>query len=106
MLITNLVLFLQPTEGEGDKILIYDWSKEDVLVAEGRLQSTDPKKLVNNIPLGPSAAIVKVDRVVNEDGSLWRPNVEKLKIGDVLVRTSHGLSIRFLRLLYKQTQMN
>lgn len=73
-----------PTEGEGDKILIYDWSKEDVLVAEGRLQSTDPKKLVNNIPLGPSAAIVKVDRVVNEDGSLWRPNVEKLMIGDAL----------------------
>lgn len=75
---------LQATDAEADRILNYDWSKEDVLVAKGRLESTDPNKLVNNIPLGPSAAIVKVDRVVNEEGFLWRPNAKKMKIGDAL----------------------
>lgn len=87
MLITNLllVLFLNITpQAEEDKILIYDWLKGDELIAEGRLGSTDPNTLVNNILLGPNAAVVKIDRVLKEDGSLWRPNEEMLVMGDAL----------------------
>lgn len=60
---------------------------ENVLVAEGRLCSSDPKQLVDNIPMGPNAAIVKIEKVIKNDAYLWRPNSEMSAIGDALHRT-------------------
>jgi len=40
------------------------------VIAEGGLFSTDPKQLVNNIPLGPNAAIVKVEKVLKKNAYL------------------------------------
>ncbi|XP_013631991.1 PREDICTED: uncharacterized protein LOC106337430 [Brassica oleracea var. oleracea] len=66
-----------------DKILIIDWTSDDV-IAEGGLFSTDPKQLVNNIPLGPNAAIVKVEKVLKKNAYLWRPSPEMSTIADAL----------------------
>lgn len=76
-------MFLQVIDVEVDRILNYDWLKEDVFVVKGRFELIDLNKLVNNIFLGFSVVIVKVDRVVNEEGFLWRLNAKKMKIGDV-----------------------
>uniref|UniRef100_A0A1J3DKH8 DUF8039 domain-containing protein n=1 Tax=Noccaea caerulescens TaxID=107243 RepID=A0A1J3DKH8_NOCCA len=46
--------------------------------------STDPKALLNNIPLGPNAAIVKIDVVFKEAVYLWRPTSEMLLVTDAL----------------------
>lgn len=46
--------------------------------------STDPKTMVDNIPLGPKAVVVRVVRVFVEDGDLWRPNDKLFYIGDAL----------------------
>ncbi|XP_013594484.1 PREDICTED: uncharacterized protein LOC106302540 [Brassica oleracea var. oleracea] len=66
-----------------DKILIIDWTSDDV-IAEGGLFSTDPKQLVNNIPLGPNAAIVKIEKVLKKNAYLWRPSPEMSTIADAL----------------------
>lgn len=58
-----------------------DWNSEDVIVAEGRLYSTEPKELVNNAPLGPNAAAVKVEK---PDAYLWRPSSEMFLMGNAL----------------------
>ncbi|KAG7586887.1 Pectin lyase fold/virulence factor [Arabidopsis thaliana x Arabidopsis arenosa] len=64
------------------KVYIYDWNMEDVVIGEGRLSSTDPKDLVNNLPIGQGAAIVTVDKVLMENVHLWRPiSAEILTIG-------------------------
>ena len=64
--------------------MIYDWTFEDELVAEGSLFSTDKKELVNNIPLGPNAAIVTISKVVNKEAFLWRPSADMSFMGDAL----------------------
>ena len=56
----------------------------DSVVGEGRLCSTDQLELVNNMPLGPSAGIVKVEKVFNKAAYLWRPSPGKFVMGDVL----------------------
>jgi len=56
----------------------------DSRVGEGRLCSTGRQELVNNMPLGPSAAIVKVEKVFNKAAYLWRPSPGKFVMGDVL----------------------
>ncbi|XP_020881431.1 uncharacterized protein LOC110228397 isoform X2 [Arabidopsis lyrata subsp. lyrata] len=67
------------------KILIYDWNMDDVVIGEGRLCSSDPKELVNNMPIGQGAAIVTVDKVFAENVYLWRPiSAEILTIGNAL----------------------
>lgn len=48
------------------------------------MYSTDPKEMVNNIPLGPNAAIVTVTKVVNKEAFLWRPSADMSFIGDAL----------------------
>ncbi|CAA7027682.1 unnamed protein product [Microthlaspi erraticum] len=63
---------------------IYDWNVDGEVIAEGLLCSTDPKATVNNIPLGPNAAIVKIDRVFNEAVYLWRPTSEMLLVNDAI----------------------
>lgn len=74
--------FLQATTG---KILIYDWNMDDVVIGEGRLCSSDPKELVNNMPIGQGAAIVTLDKVFAENVYLWRPiSAEILTIGNAL----------------------
>ncbi|XP_010431149.1 PREDICTED: uncharacterized protein LOC104715439 [Camelina sativa] len=67
-----------------DKIIIFDWNAEDVVVAEGRLWSMDPQEKANNICLGPNAAIVKVEKVVKHDAYLWRPTDDMVLMGDAL----------------------
>lgn len=54
------------------------------MIAEGGMLSTDPKQLVDNIPLGPNAAIVKVEKVIKKEAYLWRPSPEMSTIGDAL----------------------
>ena len=54
------------------------------MIAEGGLFSTDPKQLVNNIPLGPNAAIVKVEKMLKKNAYLWRPSPEMSTIADAL----------------------
>lgn len=46
--------------------------------------STDPKQMVNDIPLGLNAAMVKVDLVIKHDAYLWRPSPEIFMMGDAL----------------------
>lgn len=60
-----------------DRVIVYDWNKEDVVVAEGILLSTDPEEKANGIPLGPNAALVKVDKVVVKEIHMWRPISDK-----------------------------
>ena len=58
---------------------------DDVVIGEGRLCSTDPKELVNNMPIGQGAAIVTVDDVFTENVNLWRPiSADILTIGKAL----------------------
>lgn len=54
------------------------------IIGEGVLSSTDPKYLLNNIPLGPNAAIVKVALVLKDKAFLWRPSAEMSVLGDAL----------------------
>ena len=48
------------------------------------MYSKDQKDLVNNVPLGPNAAIVTVSKVVNKEAFLWRPNADMSLMGDAL----------------------
>ncbi|XP_020271711.1 uncharacterized protein LOC109846883 [Asparagus officinalis] len=43
------------------KCKIFNWTRKDEIVAEGRWVSNDSKMLVNGVPLGPKAMIVWVD---------------------------------------------
>ena len=71
-----------------DKINIYDWNSTGVTVAEGSLCSTDQDDLVNDIPLGPGVAIVKVDVAVVEDAYQWRP------VSDEMFLMSHAVKMK------------
>lgn len=49
--------------------------------------STEPSELVNGIPLGKNAAVVKVELVVKAAAFLWRPIPGMSKMGDALHET-------------------
>ncbi|KAK9943326.1 hypothetical protein M0R45_008938 [Rubus argutus] len=55
------------------KCKLLDWSGTEEIVAEGCWISSDPKELVNQIPLGPNAMKVWVDIPNIPDAFLWRP---------------------------------
>ena len=79
---------LQPESDSVGKVQIFDyWKAQDELIAEGVLLSTDPTELVNQIPLGPNAAVVKVERVVMSDAFIRRPTTEVTKMGDAVDET-------------------
>lgn len=40
--------------------------------------------MVNKIPLGPNAALVMIDKVINKDAYLWRPSEDMTVMGDAL----------------------
>ena len=83
-----LFLMIQPTDASFGKVQIFDyWKSEKELIAEGVLLSTDPVELVNQVSLGPNAAILRVDLVVKSDAFIWRPTPEMTKMGDAL----HGI---------------
>ncbi|KAL0663169.1 hypothetical protein Bca4012_100006 [Brassica carinata] len=67
-----------------DRIQIIAWTNDAEVIAEGYMVSTDPTEMVNNIHLGPNAAKIKIDKVINKDAYLWRPNEEMKVIGDAL----------------------
>lgn len=46
--------------------------------------STDPKQMINHIPIGINAAIVKIDLVLNDAVYLWRPTSELHVMADAL----------------------
>ena len=49
------------------RVQIFDyWNVEDELIAEGVLLSAEPNQLVNDIPLGPNAAVIKIEVVVKD----------------------------------------
>ena len=54
------------------------------MIAEGYFISTDPKEMVNNITLGPNAAVVKIDNVINKEAYLWRSSEAMNVMGDAL----------------------
>ena len=65
------------------RVQIFDyWNVEDELIAEGVLVSTEPNQLVNDIPLGPNAAVIKVEVVVKDSAFLWRPAPGMSNMGD------------------------
>lgn len=63
---------------------IYDWNVAGEVIAEGVLCSTNPKQMINNIPLGLNAAIVKVDLVLKEVVYLWRSTAGILVMADAI----------------------
>ena len=70
-----------------DRIQIVAWTNDGEFVAEGYLISTDPKEMVNDINLGPNAAKVKIEKVINRNAYLWRPSEHMNVIGDALFKT-------------------
>lgn len=64
--------------------MIMDWTGSGEVVAEGRRSSTDPKAMVQNIPLGPNAMRVWVDLAKKPDAFLWRPTAEMTSIEEAV----------------------
>uniref|UniRef100_A0A1J3JFI6 Uncharacterized protein n=1 Tax=Noccaea caerulescens TaxID=107243 RepID=A0A1J3JFI6_NOCCA len=75
---------VQAANASAGRVHICDWNLDGEIIGEGILCSTNPKDLVNNIPLGPNAAIVKVVLVLKEKAFLWRPSAEMSEMGDAL----------------------
>jgi hypothetical protein len=63
---------------------LFDWSGKEEIVAEGHWYSSDPKMLVNDIPLGPNAMTVWVDTPKKHEAFLWRPTPDLTCIEDVV----------------------
>ena len=61
---------------------LLDWRGIEEIVAEGRVVSDDPNKLVNDIPLGPDAMIILIDCPKKLDAFLWRPTTSFTLIGE------------------------
>ncbi|KAK9926973.1 hypothetical protein M0R45_024179 [Rubus argutus] len=55
------------------KCKLLDWCGTEEIVVEGCWVSSDPKELVNQIPLGPNATKILVDIPNIPDAFLWRP---------------------------------
>lgn len=66
------------------KCKLIDWSGSEELVAEGRLHSSDPKQLINDLPLGPGAVAIWIDKPKLEDAFLWRPTKGLTRVGDAI----------------------
>ena len=62
-----------------------DWA--DVIVAEGRWDSSDPKVTVHGKALGPDFMRVWVDVAKTPGAYLFRPNHEMLTIGEAVGST-------------------
>ncbi|KAL0656882.1 hypothetical protein Bca4012_077466 [Brassica carinata] len=67
-----------------DRIQIIAWTNDAEVIAEGYMVLTDPTEMVNNIHLGPNDAKVKIDKVINKEAYMWRPNEDMKVIGDAL----------------------
>ena len=59
-----------------------------LVVAEGRVHSTDPNQMVHFVRLGPNAARMWVDAVMVDDADIWRKPDEIESMED-----AHGSSI-------------
>ncbi|CAH9070270.1 unnamed protein product [Cuscuta epithymum] len=62
---------------------IFNWAGKDEIVAQGYWISSDPKMIVNGIPLGPKAMIVWIDDIIKPECFLWRPTLDMTSIKDV-----------------------
>jgi len=51
---------------------------------KGVLLTIEPSELVNKIPLGPNAGVLRVEMVFKPDAFLWRPTPEMIKMGDAV----------------------
>ncbi|PRQ17955.1 putative transposase, Tnp1/En/Spm [Rosa chinensis] len=67
-----------------NKCKLFDWTGKDETIAEGSWHSSDPKALVNGIPLGPNGMIVWVDIPKNHEAFLWRPTIDMKCIEDAV----------------------
>lgn len=69
------------------KCKLLDWSGTDETIAEGFWVSSDPKELVNQIPLGPNAMKVWVDIPIKPEVFLWRPTTKMTCIQEAQGKT-------------------
>ncbi|XP_048626750.1 uncharacterized protein LOC125594708 [Brassica napus] len=46
--------------------------------------STDPYEMVNNVPLGPNAVVMRVAKVINGKAFLWRPTSDMTTMSDAV----------------------
>lgn len=64
---------------------LLDWySENDVVVGEGDLCSVEPAYKIGRIPLGPNAAAVLVNLVVDKKAYVWRPTTAITLLGDAM----------------------
>ncbi|CAA7031123.1 unnamed protein product [Microthlaspi erraticum] len=73
---------------ENQKCKLMDISGRKLVVAEGRVHSTDPEQKVHFVRLGFGAARVWVDIVKVDDAAVWKPSDEIETVKD-----AHGSSI-------------
>ncbi|XP_023635220.1 uncharacterized protein LOC111829660 [Capsella rubella] len=70
---------------ENQKCMFMDIKGGKRVVAKGRVHSTDPRKMVHCVPLGPNAASVWVDVVKVDDAVVWRQSDEM-----TIIKDAHG----------------
>lgn len=61
-----------------------DWNETDEIVAEGRVVPSNPKEIVQQIPLGNDAKKIIIDTMRKPDAFLWRPSLYSTHIEDVV----------------------
>ncbi|CAH9148420.1 unnamed protein product [Cuscuta epithymum] len=66
------------TSKPDNKCNLLDWCGSDDVVAQGHWFSSDPKYLVNHVPLGPNAMKVVIDIPSVPDAFLWWPTCDML----------------------------
>ncbi|XP_042380990.1 uncharacterized protein LOC121973668 [Zingiber officinale] len=74
------------------KCKLLHWSAEELVVAEGRIASTDPNTKVHHVILGGSCWKVWVDKVLVEKVDLIRSNDEMQFLDDAIGSTVAWLS--------------
>ncbi|XP_075485452.1 uncharacterized protein LOC142525160 isoform X2 [Primulina tabacum] len=74
------------------KCKLLNWSVDGLVVAKGRIASTDPNTKVHHIVLGRSCWKVWVDKVLVEKVDLIRPNDEMQFLDDAIGSTAAWLS--------------
>ncbi|KAL0886284.1 hypothetical protein Bca101_010267 [Brassica carinata] len=67
-----------------DRPQIIAWTSDAEVISEGYMASINPTEMVNNFHLGPNAAKVKIDKVINKEAYMWRPSEDMKVIGDAL----------------------
>lgn len=55
-------------------------------MAEGRLHSSDSNEIINDLPLGPCAVIVWIDKPIKKDAFLWRPAPAMIHVEEAVGR--------------------